>query len=339
MTKPEVSLIILTYNQERFVEHALRSALRQDGPSLEILIADDGSQDSTLAVVWRTLAEELNDPRVRVLPSESNRGMVWNWNRAVAAARGEIVVAAAGDDLMEPGRVRRTAEYFALHPACQALSANCRTLDEGGAVLRDPWRVRHADAVRSLGSGPLWKGFGFIGSTAAYRASLLKTFGPLDLRCGSEDTPCVVRAQLAGSAAVLQEVMVSWRRHGGSLSFAAAGGGQSRAAKLAALRRKARGAFYDALQIRKDILFAVRTAMRSPDEVRGALAEAAFMYHQNRTKYHILHPCRRARVVFHLIGVLLVDGEVPARARLAMAAKRFLGLLWHELRHAAYVLE
>jgi hypothetical protein len=332
MNLPTVSVILFTYAQERYVEQALRSVLRQEGPVLEILVADDGSPDSTLAVVRRTLAEEGEDPRVRVLPSESNRGMVWNWNRAVAEARGEIVVAAAGDDLMEPGRVRRTAEYFALHPACQALSGNCQTIDESGAVMRDPWRIRHAVAVRSLGPGPLWKGFGFIGSTAAYRSTLLNAFGPLDLRCGSEDTPCVVRAQLAGSAAVLPEVMISWRRHFGSVSFASAGVGQARAAKHAAVRRKARGAFRDAQQIRKDILRAVELSMRSPGEVRGALAEAAFMYHQNRIKLHLLHPRRRAKAVFGMIGRLLADREVTLSSRLALAAKRSAGLLWHGIR-------
>ncbi|MEY4379391.1 MAG: hypothetical protein RLZ85_1272 [Verrucomicrobiota bacterium] len=332
MNLPTVSVILFTYAQERYVEQALRSVLCQDGPVLEILVADDGSPDSTLAVVRRILTEEGDDPRVRVLPTESNRGMVWNWNRAVAEARGEIVVAAAGDDLMEPGRVRRTAEYFALHPACQALSGNCRTIDEAGTVMRDPWRVRHAVAVRSLGSGPLWKGFGFIGATAAYRSALLNAFGPLDLRCGSEDTPCVVRAQLAGSAAVLPEVMVSWRRHGGSVSFAAAGVGQARAAKHAAMRRKARGAFRDAQQIRKDIQRAVELSMRSAGEVRGALAEAAFMYHQNRLKYHLLHPRRRTRVIFGMIGRLLADRELTLSSRLALAAKRSAGLLWQGIR-------
>ena len=331
MTPPLASIVLLTYKQEDFVEEALRSLLKQDWPNFEIIIADDGSPDSTLAVIRRTLAEKGDDPRIRVLPSESNRGMVWNWNRAVAEARGEIVVAAAGDDLMEPDRVRRTAEYFLLHPTCQALSGNCRTIDEGGAVMRDPWRVRHAVVVRSLGSGPLWKGFGFIGSTAAYRSSLLSAFGPLDLRCGSEDTPCVVRAQLAGSAAVLPEVMMSWRRHGGSVSFAAAGVGQSRAAMHAAKRRKARGAFRDAQQIRKDILRAIELSMRSAGEVRGALAEAAFMYHQNRLKYHLLHPRRQTRVVFGMIGRLLADRELTLSSRLALAAKRSAGLLWQAI--------
>ncbi|MGA1338828.1 MAG: hypothetical protein ACO34G_09720, partial [Opitutales bacterium] len=252
--------------------------------------------------------------------------------RAVAAASGEVIIAAAGDDVSDPQRVRKAMEFFTGDPQCQALSGNCRTIDESGAVMRDPCRGRHAVAVRSLGSGPLWKGFGFIGATAAYRSALLNAFGPLDLRCGSEDTPCVVRAQLAGSAAVLPEVMVSWRRHGGSVSFAAAGVGQARAAKHAAMRHKARGAFRDAQQIRKDIMRAVELSMRSAGEVRGVLAEAAFMYHQNRLKYHLLHPRRRTRAVFWMIGRLLADRELTLSSRLALAAKRSAGLLWHGIR-------
>lgn len=327
MNLPTVSVILLTYAHEKYAEQALRSVLGQDGPVLEILVADDGSPDATLEVVHRTLAAAGNDARVRLLPSESNHGMVWNWNRAVAAAKGEIIVAAAGDDIMEPGRVRKTAEYFARHPSCQALSGNCRTIDEAGVVMREPWKVRHAVAVRSLGRGPLWKGFGFIGATAAYRSALLAAFGPLDLRCGSEDTPCVVRAQLAGSAAALPDIMMSWRRHGGSISFATSGRGRSGAEMVAARRRKARGAFRDAQQIRKDILHAVRSSLRTPPEVRGALAEAALMYHQNRIKYHLLHPRRRAGVVLGMVRTLWRDKDIPFLPRLALATKRLLGLL------------
>jgi cellulose synthase/poly-beta-1,6-N-acetylglucosamine synthase-like glycosyltransferase len=329
-----VSIVMLTFRHEAFVREALRSALSQEWESLEVIIADDASPDGTLSEVKALLAGYEGPHDVRILPSFSNLGIAGNWNRAVAEAKGDIIVAAAGDDIMEPGRVRLTAEYFAAHPDCQALYGNCRTIDEDGRILRNPWRVRNCVSVRSMGADPLWKNFGFIGATAAYRASLLKTFGPIDLRCGSEDTPCVVRAQLVGSAAVLPEVMVSWRRHSGSVSFAAAGGGQSRAAKLAAVRRKARGAFRDAQQISKDILLAVELSMRSAGEVRGALAEAAFMYHQNRLKFHLLHPRRRTRVVFGMIGRLLADQELTLSSRLALAAKRSAGLLWHSVGKA-----
>jgi hypothetical protein len=126
--------------------------------------------------------------------------------------------------------------------------------------------------------------------------------------------------------------MVSWRRHSGSVSFAAVGVGQARAAKHAAMRRKAGGAFRDAQQIRKDILRAVELSMRSAGEVRGALAEAAFMYHQNRLKYHLLHPRRRTRVVFGMIVRLLADRELTLSSRLALAAKRSAGLIWQGIR-------
>lgn len=322
MTSPAATVILLTYRQEEYVEEALRSVFSQDGDDFEVIIADDASPDGTVAAVRRTLEALMPDISVRVLTSGRNVGLAANWNRAVEAACGEIIIAAAGDDVMAPDRVSRTLEFFREHPECQALSGNCRTIDEKGAILLDPWRARSRAETRRLGAGPLWKGFGFIGATAAYRAEMLRAFGPLDRRCGSEDTPGVVRGQLAGGAAVLPEVLVSWRRHSASLSFASSGN----AGWLARLR-KARGGYRDAQQIRKDILRSVELSMRTAAEVKGAKQEAALMYHQNRIKYHLLHPRRRAGVVLGMIRTLWRDKDIPFLPRLALAAKRLLGLL------------
>ncbi len=322
MRPPSATVVLIAYDQEQFVEDALRSILGQDGKDFELVIADDCSRDGTLDVIRRLLETSDAPFPVRILDPERNLGVVANWNRAVEAARGDIVIAAAGDDIMAPDRVSRTLEFFREHPECQALSGNCRTIDEKGAILRDPWRSRRRAETRRLGAGPLWKGFGFIGATAAYRAEMLRAFGPLDRRCGSEDTPGVVRGQLAGGAAVLPEVLVSWRRHSASLSFSSSGN----AGWLAKLR-KARGAYRDAQQIRKDILRSVELSMRTTAEVKAATREAALMYHQNRIKYHLLHPRRRAVVVLGMIRTLWHEEDIPFLSRLALAAKRLLGLL------------
>lgn len=322
MNSPAATVIVLTYRQQEYVEDALRSVFSQDCGDFEVIIADDASPDGTVEAIRRTLGALRPDIPCRLLTAELNLGVTANWNRAVEASRGEIIIAAAGDDLMCPCRVRRSLEFFRDNPHCQALSGNCRTIDENGTTIRDPWRYRQGVATRSLGSGPLWKGFGFIGATAAYRAGTLRAFGPLDRRCGSEDTPGVVRGQLAGSASVLPEVLVSWRRHPDSLSYSSSG----RAGWLAKLR-KARGAYRDAVQIRKDILRAVELSMRTAEEVKGAKREAALMYHQNRIKYHLLHPRRRSAVVLGMVRTLWRDKDIPFLPRLALAAKRLLGLL------------
>jgi glycosyltransferase involved in cell wall biosynthesis len=317
------SIVLLTYRQEAFVEEALRSLLKQDWPNFEIIISDDASPDGTLDVVRRTLASAPTRVPVRILSSESNLGVAANWNRAVSEALGEVIIAAAGDDTSDLERVRRAMELFASDSYCQALYFDCRTMDVNGKILQNSRYPLHQVQRRSLDAANLWKGFYFNGATAAYRTSLLRLFGPIDPRCGTEDVSGVVRAQMLGSAVVYPEVLVSWRRHSASLSFRSSSGSAGRLSKL----RRARGAYRDAQQIRKDILRSVELSIRTAVKVKGALREVTLMYHQNRIKYHLLHPRRRALVVISMIARLLAEAQIPFPTRVVLAVKRLCGLL------------
>lgn len=102
----KASLIFLTYNQETFVQEAIVSVLNQDYENIEIIISDDGSTDQTLAIIERTVSAHPRGATAVFLPKEVNMGLVKNWNRAVKAATGEILIAAAGTTFpSQPGRL------------------------------------------------------------------------------------------------------------------------------------------------------------------------------------------------------------------------------------------
>jgi glycosyltransferase involved in cell wall biosynthesis len=105
-TVPLVSVCVLTYNQRPFIGEALESALAQDYPELEIIVADDGSTDGTFELV--TGAAERHGSRLKALPRATNRGLpgiVDNYNRAIAAASGRYVAFLEGDDYYLPGKI------------------------------------------------------------------------------------------------------------------------------------------------------------------------------------------------------------------------------------------
>ena len=310
MTPPLASIILLTYKQEAFVEEALRSLLGQDWPNFEIIISDDASPDGTLDVVRRTLASVPTCVPVRILSSESNFGLAANWNRAVAAAAGEIIIAAAGDDTSDPGRVRRAMELFASDPECQALYFGCRTMDAKGQILENPWRPLHQTQRRSLDAASLWNGFYFNGATAAYRTRLLRAFGPIDPRCGTEDVSAVVRAQMLGSAVVHPQVLVSWRWHGANLSHGSQTAGLTKATRLKIKLRQARGAYYDGRQLVKDAVTAIEISIRTPVALASVQRAGNRMAALNRLRYHSLHPCSRWGVLCFLAYRLLVSPDV-----------------------------
>ncbi len=103
MTAPLVSVLIPTYNGERFLRRTLRSALDQSHREIEVLVGDDASTDSTPEVLAAVAAA---DPRVRVLRHETNVGAYENPARLLAEARGEYVKFLLHDDLLMRDCVR-----------------------------------------------------------------------------------------------------------------------------------------------------------------------------------------------------------------------------------------
>ena len=95
-----VSVLIPAYNAERWLALAIRSALAQTWPRIEIIVVDDGSTDGTLAVakVWESRA-------VKVITQE-NTGAAGARNTALAHAQGTYIQWLDADDLLAPNKIR-----------------------------------------------------------------------------------------------------------------------------------------------------------------------------------------------------------------------------------------
>lgn len=93
MAKPFVSILIDTYNHERFIEQAIVSALEQDFPAAdrEIIVVDDGSTDRTPNIVRKF------EPHVRLI-RKPNGGQASAFNAGIPECKGELVAFLDGDD-------------------------------------------------------------------------------------------------------------------------------------------------------------------------------------------------------------------------------------------------
>lgn len=102
------SVLIDTYNHERFIEEAIVSVLEQDFPASEgeILVVDDGSTDRTPEIAKKF------EPRVRLLRKE-NGGQASAFNAGIPECRGQIVAFLDGDDWWMPRKLTQVMEVFA----------------------------------------------------------------------------------------------------------------------------------------------------------------------------------------------------------------------------------
>lgn len=98
---PTLSVVIPAYNIEQFIGPAIDSVLSQSVKDLEVIVVDDGSTDSTAAVVHR-----IADSRVQLI-SRLNGGLSAARNTGIRAARGKYIALLDGDDVWLPGYAAR----------------------------------------------------------------------------------------------------------------------------------------------------------------------------------------------------------------------------------------
>ena len=100
--KPEVSIIIPTYNSEAYIAQALESVLHQTYSNFEIILVDDASTDSTLEI-----ARSFDDPRLRIISNKQNRGVSYGRNCGIKAAQGNWIALLDSDDWYAPNRLEK----------------------------------------------------------------------------------------------------------------------------------------------------------------------------------------------------------------------------------------
>lgn len=94
---PLVSIIIPCYNQARFLEESVGSALAQTWLNIEVIVVDDGSTDPESVAILDAFAM----PGVRLIRQE-NKGRSGVRNAAIRAARGTYILPLDADDILEP---------------------------------------------------------------------------------------------------------------------------------------------------------------------------------------------------------------------------------------------
>lgn len=214
-----VTGLFVSFNQERFVESALESALMQGWP-MQLLISDDGSSDGTADCIRRVLARNQSLHQVVTRLDQPNLGLVRHLNELFALVEGEVVVIFAGDDVSYPQRVAELVTAFS-DPTVLAAASTYDVIDSTlhGSAERPEDRPSSSWNLEEALENRQW----FLpGCALAFRRRLLDEFGPLPSDCYAEDVLLGFRALLLGALAHVGQPLLAYRLLTGSLSKIAA---------------------------------------------------------------------------------------------------------------------
>jgi len=219
---PRVTILIPCYNQERFIDQAIASALGQEFPSMEVVVLDDASTDGTgeAARAWR------HDPRFRYVRNDRNLGRVANYRRGLHDhARGEWVLVLDGDDhLVDPGFIAHTCEAIDRHGDRPILFAQAghrvRYLDGRGADSELLPRIEGSERVMTGGE---YLRFVFETGFFTHLGTLYRRERALQARfytaeISSTDMESLLRLALEGEVLLLRRIAGCWVQHGANAS-------------------------------------------------------------------------------------------------------------------------
>lgn len=209
--RPEVSIVLPTRDRWHLLDRTVAGALRQDGVSVEVVVVADGSREPAPA----TLAL-LADPRVRLLQSETSRGVSGARNRGIRESRAEWVAFLDDDDLWSPHKLRLQLDALRRTGAGAAF---------GAAVLVDgdlrPMDIQRVDPGADLETAILSRPTVPAGSSNVIAsAALLRDVGYFDEQLNANsDWDMWIRLKLRTAFASIPEVVVAYVHHSGNMSI------------------------------------------------------------------------------------------------------------------------
>jgi glycosyltransferase involved in cell wall biosynthesis len=122
---PKVSVIIPSYNHEKYVREAIQSVLEQTYQDFEIVITDDGSRDRTVSII-----KSFTDPRIKLFYFPKNRGAAVAVNHCIAEASGEFIALLNSDDAFVPEKLEKQVEFLDKNPKIGAVFSYAQFIDE-----------------------------------------------------------------------------------------------------------------------------------------------------------------------------------------------------------------
>ena len=135
--QPTVSVIMPSFNHEKFINEAIRSVLRQTILDLELIVVDDCSVDRSGEIIRKWAGR---DSRVRTIFHETNVGIAKTVNDGCDAACGKYVCFIASDDMYETHAFEKALRVLEADAKSCAVILDAGWVDEGGR-----WIVRFSE--------------------------------------------------------------------------------------------------------------------------------------------------------------------------------------------------
>lgn len=209
-----VSVIIPSYNHEKYIEKCIMSVINQTYKNLEILVMDDNSKDNS-----KKILKNIKDSRLKVYYSNKNKGTVRTINELTKKCKGEYIAIIGSDDIWEKNKISKQVSYLEKNLDIGAVFTATEIIDENDNLYENDAAFNdNVFCNDNMSSGKRMriffeKGNHLCHSSSLIRSSVIKKIGFYDITYRQlHDYEYWVRLVNECNIHILNEKLVKYRR-------------------------------------------------------------------------------------------------------------------------------
>jgi len=216
--EPTISIVIPCYNYGSYIVNTMRSVLDQTYHHVELIVVDNGSSDDSLEKI-----QSVDDPRLKVLKIEENRGPVPAWHLGFEHCTGDFFALLSADDFWHEDKLQKQVEYLRENRDITMLGTFVQQVDgDGEPVVGDAWMEEWVNREFDFSDHELWEWeHRLCIPSAIYSKELCDRAGPPSVGLNSIcDWDFHIRLlRQGGRAAVIPDRLTFYRWHGNNQSL------------------------------------------------------------------------------------------------------------------------
>ena len=231
--KPLISVCMLCYNHEKYVQQSIQSILNQSYSNWELIIVDNASTDFSQEIIKKLIK---NNHRIKFYPLEINTFVSEGFNYAIKQCHGEYITILSADDYFEPTKIETQLSFIQKNNS-SFCSTWIKTVDDFGNELLDcnvaSWFNRDIDSQLDLINALFTQGNIICAPSVMLKKSIFDEMGYFDNRLlQTQDLDFWLRVLKKYPVAILNEKLCCYRVRddGNNLSFSVNPGCQIRSA-------------------------------------------------------------------------------------------------------------
>ncbi|GEN74960.1 glycosyltransferase family 2 protein [Chryseobacterium hagamense] len=114
MSKPKVSVVMITYGHEEYIEESINGILTQNfDDEIELVISDDCSPDNTQSIIEKIIVDHPNGHWIKYIRQSKNKGAIPNFAWTIAQAKGKYIAICEGDDYWtNPLKLQKQVDFL-----------------------------------------------------------------------------------------------------------------------------------------------------------------------------------------------------------------------------------